>query len=286
MFFLINKPTGITSHDVIYKMRKALHMKRIGHAGTLDPLASGLMIVATGTDTKLLEYVVGMDKTYQCTAMLGATSSTYDSEGTITPTTALPPPPSLQDIKRVIREFTGDIDQTPPQYSAVKIQGKKAYEYAREGQTISIPSRQVSIYSIEILEYNYPTLSIQAHVSSGTYIRSLLHDIGQRLNCGAYVTKLIRTSIGNCEETESINLDQLTDSTPPVAFNTIRSDLESYQLDEREFSKLQLGQAIAVNTIFSSDVVLGIYQNQIVSVLLYKPKEQKLFPHKNLLART
>lgn len=281
MFYLINKPTGITSHDVIYKMRKALNMKRIGHAGTLDPLASGLMIVATGTDTKLLEYVVGLDKTYRCTAKLGAISSTYDSEGDIM-TTQDAIIPTAKDIKRVVQEFSGDIEQTPPQHSAVKIQGKKAYEYAREGQTIKIPSRMVSIYSIDIIDFNYPELTIDTHVSSGTYIRSLVHDIGQRLNCGGYITALKRTSIGTCQLKDAINLAELTESSTSIGFNSIVPTFETAKLTNPDYLKIKMGQTIPAKKKHKSALILGELEGKIVSVLKYDKEKDLLYPQKNL----
>ncbi len=281
MFYLINKPTGITSHDVIYKMRKALNMKRIGHAGTLDPLASGLMIVATGTDTKLLEYVVGLDKTYRCTAQLGATSSTYDSEGDIIETKD-PIIPSSKDIKRVTQEFSGDIEQTPPQHSAVKIQGKKAYEYAREGQTIKIPSRMVSIYNIDIVDFSYPEFTIDTHVSSGTYIRSLIHDMGQRLNCGGYITALKRISIGPCQLKDAIDLSDVSENSPTISFSAIVSTFETAALTNDAYLKIKMGQAIVANKKYTSELILGELEGKIVSVLKYDKEKDLLYPQKNL----
>ena len=281
MLYLINKPSGISSHDVIYKMRKALGIKRIGHAGTLDPLASGLMIVATGTDTKLLEYVVGLDKCYTCTAQMGGISSTYDSEGEIIKTDNVTIP-TAQDIKRVVVEFTGDIEQTPPQHSAIKIQGRKAYEYAREGQTVKIPSRMISIYSTEIEHYQYPTLAIKTHVSSGTYIRTLIHDIGQRLNCGAYITKLERTSVGNCKLEDAIELSELNPNSPSIAFDKIIPGFDTYQLSHDEYTKIKLGQSIDTDRNFVSKLVLGTLNGQIVTILRFEEAGARLKPHKNL----
>lgn len=262
-------------------MRKALNIKRIGHAGTLDPLASGLMIVATGTDTKLLEYVVGLDKTYRCTAQLGATSSTYDSEGEIIEFKKASIP-TAKNIKQVTQEFSGDIEQTPPQHSAVKIQGKKAYEYAREGQTIKIPSRMVSIYSIDIIDFHYPNLTIDTHVSSGTYIRSLIHDIGQRLNCGGYITMLQRTSVGPCQLEDAIDLSELTPSSKNIAFTSIIPSFDTVKLTSDDYQKLRMGQAIATKKHYKSELVLGFYEETIVSVLKYDTQKKVLYPQKNL----
>lgn len=281
MFYLINKPSGISSHDVVYRMRRALGIKRIGHAGTLDPLASGLMIVAVGEETKLLEYVVGLDKKYQCTFKLGYTSSTYDSEGKIEAVTHAPVIIE-KDLKRVLLELTGDIYQTPPQYSAIKIQGRKAYEYAREGQRITIPPRLISIYALELISFSYPDVSIAIHCSSGTYIRTLADDIGKRLSSGAYVTALIRTDIGNCNLSQSINLDALSKDSSSTSFKTICPQYEYHELTEAELRKIKMGQSISSINNYSGEIVLGTYQEQIVTVLHYRKTDQSLYPKKNL----
>ncbi|MBI4836282.1 MAG: tRNA pseudouridine(55) synthase TruB [Candidatus Abawacabacteria bacterium] len=281
MFYLIHKPSGITSHDVISQMRKVLGIKRIGHAGTLDPLASGLMIVAVGNDTKLLEYVVGLDKKYQCTFRLGATSDTYDNEGTII-VMAGAPMIGENDLKRVLQEFTGDIYQVPPQYSAIKIQGKKAYEYAREGQSITIPPRLISMYSLELVNFSYPDVTIAVHCSSGTYIRTLAHDIGKRLNSGAYVTKLIRTNIGNSSLTEAIDLATVDKNSPTINFKSICPQYEYRDLTEEEWRKVKMGQAISSTIDYVNEIVLGSYHDQIVSVLQYSKHSHSLHPKKNL----
>ncbi len=281
MFFLINKPSGISSHDVIYRMRRALGIKRIGHAGTLDPLASGLMIVAVGNDTKLLEYVIGHDKKYRCTFRLGAISTTYDCEGDLTEQT-IQKQPTLQDIKRVLLEFSGDIYQTPPLYSAIKIQGKKAYQYAREGQSITIPERLVSIFELTLERYDFPNITIHVHCSSGTYIRSLAHDIGKRLNTGGYVTELVRTSINSCDLKDAIELDAVTKTSPVVPFSTICPEFEYYDLSDEEARKIKMGQAIHAAQHYSGNIVLGRHKEVIVSVLQYLPNTNTLRPKKNL----
>lgn len=281
MFYIINKPSGITSHDVIYQMRKALNIKRIGHAGTLDPLASGVMIVAVGNETKLLEYVVGLDKQYQCTFKLGATSSTYDSEGKIIEIEGAPIV-GEKELRRVLQEFTGDIYQVPPQFSAIKIQGKKAYQYAREGQTISIPPRLISIFQLDLVDLHEQSVTIKVHCSSGTYIRTLAHDIGKRLNSGAYVTKLSRTAIGQCAIEQAIELSTLTKESPSISFKSICPQFSYYDLSAEEYRKIKLGQAIQSTCPHKDTTIMATFEGAIVSVLDYFPNTNTLRPKKNL----
>jgi len=206
-FLLVDKPSGPTSHDVIHMLRKITGEKKIGHAGTLDPFASGLLLVGVGEATKLLRHYVGLDKTYESILRLGATSDTQDKTGTITKleTTLRPIPKS--EIEKIIKKFIGKQKQLPPMYSAKKIAGRKLYELAREGKEVSRKKADVEIYAIRILSYQFPLLTIQCSVSSGTYIRTLGHDIGTELGCGAYVEELRRTSISNFSVDDATALD-------------------------------------------------------------------------------
>ncbi|MBT3412857.1 MAG: tRNA pseudouridine(55) synthase TruB [Candidatus Jacksonbacteria bacterium] len=196
-FLLINKPVGPTSHDVIDEIRKTTGIKKVGHAGTLDPFADGLLIVAVGTSTKSLKHFVGLDKKYRATLTLGATSDTYDNTGVITHSKSEIQNPKQDDVKTIISTFAGKQKQTPPMYSAKKVKGKKLYELAREGKEIKRDPINIELFSIELIEYSYPKLVIDVHCTSGTYIRTLGHDIGQKLGTGAYLENLTRTAIGD-----------------------------------------------------------------------------------------
>ncbi|MBR3248708.1 tRNA pseudouridine(55) synthase TruB [Candidatus Saccharibacteria bacterium] len=196
---LIDKPAGISSFGVVAKVRVRLrddfgHKVKVGHTGTLDPFATGLLILLSGKMTKKSSEFLKLDKVYEATLKLGYTSTTGDPEGEITKLDN--ENIDIIEIKNILKNFIGKIKQTPPRYSAIKINGQRAYKLARKGQKFEIPSRQVEIYSIEILEYNYPELKIKTHVSSGTYIRALAEDIGKKLGTGAYLTALRRTKIG------------------------------------------------------------------------------------------
>jgi tRNA pseudouridine55 synthase len=195
-FLLINKPATWTSHDVVGYMRRVTHIKRIGHAGTLDPFATGLLIVAIGRENtkRLDELFKGLDKTYVATLRLGATSDTFDKTGVITEQST--DTVSLEVVQNILTSFVGEQDQLPPMYSAKKVDGKKLYKLARKGIEVERKAHHITIYSIELLDYTFPDIKIRVRCSTGTYIRSLVHDIGQKLGVGAYCEELERVSIG------------------------------------------------------------------------------------------
>ena len=197
---LVDKPAGISSFGVVARVRRELrdefgHKVKLGHTGTLDPFATGLLILLSGKMTKHSNEFLKHDKVYEATLKLGYTSTTGDPEGEIVK--QADKDLKIDDIKNTIQQFIGTILQTPPKFSAIKINGQRAYKLARKGEDFEIPSRKVTIYSIDILDYNYPELKIRAHVSSGTYIRTLAEDIGKKLGTGAYLTALRRTKIAD-----------------------------------------------------------------------------------------
>jgi tRNA pseudouridine55 synthase len=209
-FILINKPTGITSHDVVDKLREITKIKRIGHAGTLDPFATGLLILGIGREfTKKLSIFQKKDKEYIATLKLGAESDTFDREGKIVEK-KVKKIPERKEIEEVLKSFLGEIEQIPPAFSAKKIKGKKLYELARKGIKVEPKPQKVKIYEISILEYRFPYLKIKVKCSSGTYIRSLANDIGKKLGCGSFVEELIRTKIGEFSIENAVELSKLT----------------------------------------------------------------------------
>lgn len=210
---LIDKPAGISSFGVVARVRRYLtkqagHKIKVGHCGTLDPFATGLLILVSGKNTKRAGEFSGLDKEYEATIYLGAKSSTGDPEGEIEQISGRQP--SLSEIREVLSEFTGKITQTPPAFSAIKINGQRAYQLARQGREVDMPSRQVTIYDINIESYSYPYLVIKTKVSSGTYIRSLAQDIGEALGVGAYTTQLRRLSVGEYSVSEAKSLEDFT----------------------------------------------------------------------------
>ena len=196
----VDKPTGMTSFGAVARVRRILsqregHKVKVGHTGTLDPFATGLLILLAGKATKKAPELTKKDKVYEATIRLGETSTTGDPEGEIMATGA--ELPSEEQIAKVLKQFTGKIEQRPPIFSAIKINGERAYKLARKGQEVEMPTRIVEIYSIEQISYSKPELQIRTHVSSGTYIRTLAEDIGKALGCGAYCSQLRRTQIAD-----------------------------------------------------------------------------------------
>lgn len=212
MFLLINKPKGITSHDVIYYVRKITAEKKVGHAGTLDPNATGLLIVGVGrSSTKKLGWIAkDTKKTYEAEIFLGEERDTDDSEGKIIFEKSDFQAQNVTLLKKTLMSFKGKQKQMPPIYSALKVKGKKAYELARKGKKVVLKERDVTIHSIELLQYKYPVLKIKTTVSSGTYIRALARDIGKQLGCGAYLRNLKRTRIGNFDLEDATDMSELT----------------------------------------------------------------------------
>lgn len=210
-FILIDKPEGITSFDVVARLRRLTGEKRIGHAGTLDPFATGLLIVGVGREaTREMQKLVGLDKRYEATFVLGASSTTDDIKG------ELSEPVSTnhltdQQIQDALQTFKGEIDQVPPTYAAIKVQGKKLYELARAGKPTLVEPRRVKIFSIQTLAPFVPDVSLPIHIhcSSGTYIRSIARDLGAKLGVGGYVETLRRTSIGPFYVSDAFTLDKL-----------------------------------------------------------------------------
>lgn len=202
----VDKPSGMSSFGAVARVRRLLseregHKVKVGHTGTLDPFATGLLILLAGKATKKAPGLTKLDKVYEATIRLGATSSTGDPEGEIT-IKEEKPEISREKIIDTLAKFVGEIEQTPPAFSAIKINGQRAYKLARAGKAVEMPKRKVTIYELELVEYNSPYLKIRTHVSSGTYIRTLAEDIGEALGCGAYTTELRRTKIADYDIAE------------------------------------------------------------------------------------
>jgi len=205
---VIDKPSGITSRDAVNRAQQWFPRRtKTGHTGTLDPLATGVLVVCLGSATRLAAYVQDMDKDYRTRIMLGARSDTDDADGTIAPAAAAGPIDETT-VRESVAGFVGEIAQSPPAYSAVKIDGKRAHDLARRGGQIEIAPRNVKIYSIEILGYRWPELELEIHCGKGTYIRSLARDLGEKLGCGAYVTQLRRTRVGPFLVESGVSLDE------------------------------------------------------------------------------
>ena len=205
---LANKPVGITSFKLVHIIKKKLNVKKVGHCGTLDPLAGGLMIVLIGKYTKLQDKFMKQDKVYLATIKLGITTDSGDLDGKITAKSDYSHV-KLTDIQNACNSFVGKISQIPPMYSALKVNGQKLYELARKGITIDRKPREITIHNIDLLDFKNDTFSIRVKCSSGTYIRTLAQDIGKKLNTDTVLINLVREEIGNYKLSEAINLDDI-----------------------------------------------------------------------------
>jgi len=243
---LIDKPIGPTSHDVVARVRRLAGLRRVGHAGTLDPLASGLLLVGLGPATRFLEYLVGLDKTYETTVRLGVSTTTYDAEGE--PTTERPVALAAGQVAAALDAFRGPLRQRVPPHSAVKRDGRPLYERARRGEALDLPERAVVVYALELLAFAPPNVTLRVVCSSGTYIRSLAHDLGAALGCGGHVAALRRTAVGTFSVDDAAPLDALTPASvaahllPPEA---AVAHLPRLDVGEAEAARLSVGQRLA-----------------------------------------
>lgn len=206
--FAVNKPRGMTSHDVVAIVRKKTGIKRVGHGGTLDPMATGVLVIAVGREnTKLLDKYVKGEKEYVAEIFLGAKSDTYDAEGIIQNANQNIIP-RIDEIEEMIKLFVGNISQVPPIYSSVKINGKPAHRRVRKGEQIELKPRGVTVKSVEIVDYSYPILKLQISTGPGVYIRSIANDLGEKLGTGGYLKSLLRTRVGKFELNKALDISE------------------------------------------------------------------------------
>lgn len=215
---LVDKPTGITSHDVVLGVRRRLGQRQVGHAGTLDPLASGLLPVLLGQATKLSTWATETDKAYRVTARLGVQTDTQDADGQVVATAPVPQDLTAELLAPVIASLTGPQEQRVPRYSAVKVDGKRLYERARRGEAVVPPVRSIVVHRLELVALRPPDLTLEVTCSKGTYVRALVSDLGDRLGPGAHVTELRRTGVGPVGVQEAAPLPEILDSDVPEAF--------------------------------------------------------------------
>lgn len=204
----IDKPAGMTSHDVVNRVRRTASTRRVGHAGTLDPLATGVLLVCVGRATRLVEYLVGQPKVYEAEIRLGQTTNTYDADGEVVQERPLTFTP--QDLQNALTHFLGEIEQVPPMYSAIKQDGQPLYKLARQGKEVERKPRLVTIHELAVLSWNAPLLAVRVACSTGTYIRSLAHDLGEVLGCGGHITRLRRTAVGDFSVETAVSLNDLS----------------------------------------------------------------------------
>jgi len=246
-FLLIDKPVGPTSHDIVDKVRKRLHERKVGHLGTLDPLASGLLVLAVGAKAlKVIEFYSDLSKEYDASIHFGAVSSTYDKEGVIERVTLKPGQSAPDQVKiqnAIADRFTGKVQQTPPGYSAVKVGGERAYRKMRQGRGVDLPSREVEIESCKINSYEFPMLELHVTCGSGTYIRSLAHDLGEMLYCGGYLEALRRTKVGDWSVKDSV-VPSIVDWMNVLPLKEVLTSFPRFDLTEEQAEDLKNGRDI------------------------------------------
>lgn len=210
---LVDKPQGITSHDVVSKMRRVFHIKKVGHAGTLDPMATGLLLILIGKATKASQYLMSMDKEYTGTVKLGVITDSQDADGEITEER---PVPDLTEarVRTEMKSFIGDQYQTPPMFSAKKINGQKLYKLARQGKTVEREPRVIHISRFDLTSFAPPELSFIVGTSKGAYVRTIAHDLGERLTCGGHLNKLRRTAVGQFRIEKAATIEALEGMAP------------------------------------------------------------------------
>lgn len=283
---VVDKPVGLTSHDVVQIIRKGTNIRRAGHTGTLDPRASGVLVILVGPAVRLSEYVSASDKRYQAILRLGATTDTYDADGQILQ--SRPVENITEDQFQVALEgFIGEIEQVPPPYSAVKVHGKKAYEMAREGEEVDLAPRKIKVYSLDLLEWAPPEAVIDVYCSSGTYVRSLAHDLGEKLGCGAHLVGLRRTKSGRFTLRDAVPLRKLREAFETntwyqyiIPAAEALSDWPVVELSEEDVDLIRHGHRIAAEA-GGPTLVRGVSgDGELVALLEFDPASSQWQPKK------
>lgn len=283
----LDKPMGLTSTQALGRVRRILNAQKLGHAGTLDPLATGVLPIALGEATKTIQYAQDRDKVYSFTVKWGEATNTDDCEGEVVATSAARPLPA--DIQKLIPQFVGDIEQIPPQFSAIKIDGQRAYDLARDGETVDIQPRQVTVYGLTLMGTTPDSADFELACGKGTYVRAIARDMGRILGCFGHVTALRRLAVGNFTEETSISLDEfekiMQSSTPDqvlMPVETALDDIPALAMTASEIGRIRQGQT--VKFISRQDVdrfsVAGIDANTEIILAVGDNKPQALL-HKD-----
>jgi tRNA pseudouridine55 synthase len=275
-FLNIYKPQGKTSHDIVAILRRITKIKQIGHTGTLDPFAEGVLPICIGKSTRLIEYLDD-DKAYIGTVKFGSATTTYDIEGEIFKTSDKKI--TIEDLEQILSHFRGEIEQIPPIYSAIKINGKKLYEYARKGETVEIKPRKVNISKLEIVNFNKEnqTAELLIECSKGTYIRSIANDIGEALNCYGHLIKLVRIKAGKFSLKDTKKLKEL-ETIEEIKKNLIYPleylNFPKYELNETEKEKVSHGMSIEINA--PDGLITLIQNNKLIAICNIENKKAKM----------
>jgi tRNA pseudouridine55 synthase len=287
---VVDKPVGLTSHDVVQIIRRGTGIRRAGHTGTLDPRASGVLVVLIGPAVRLSEYVSASDKRYQATIRLGSSTNTYDAEGTVTVTR------SIEDIteemfEELLPTFVGEIEQVPPPYSAVKVRGRRAYEMARKGEPVELSPRKIQVYSLELLEWAPPDVVVDVYCSSGTYVRSLAHELGKQLGVGAHLVGLRRTKSGNFTLRDAVALRRLQEAFQAgnwyqylIPAAEALADWPMIELTSEQVDLVRHGHRIPAEEGSEKMVRALTEQGDLVALLQFVPEDNEWQPKKVFFA--
>ncbi len=281
-FLNIDKAPGMTSHDVVAQVRRLAGQKRVGHGGTLDPLATGVLPVGLGEATRLLEYLVEGQKRYAAVVRLGATTTTDDAAGAVTATAAVPAL-DIEAIQAALVPFTGTIQQVPPMYSAIQVGGQRMYDLARRGEHLDLAPRTVEIARIDVESWAAPDLALTVVCGKGTYIRALARDLGAALGCGAHLASLRRTQVGALDISTAVTLDELRADParlaaalqPPMS---AVADWPSWTVDERD--QQRLGNGLAITTTLAPDRPARAHAADGRLLALLAPRDGQWWPFK------
>lgn len=267
---VVDKPGGMTSHDVVARVRRLAGTRKVGHAGTLDPMATGVLVLGLNRATRLLGHLTLTDKRYTATVRLGVTTTTDDAEGEVVdtrPTDGL----TETDVRSAFTSFVGEIDQVPSSVSAIKVAGKRAYARVRDGEQVDLPSRRVTVHALDVTALDLPSLEIDVRCSSGTYIRAIARDLGAALGVGGHLTALRRTAVGPFTVDDARTLDALADSftMTPIA-DAARACFPALDLSDEDATSVRVGRALDVRL----DVLTAVFAPDGEFLALYEPRDQ------------
>ena len=270
-FLNVYKPSGMTSHDVVARLRKITGIKQIGHTGTLDPFAEGVLPVCIGKATRLIEYLAD-EKAYEGIIQFGRATNTYDREGEVVETSNKLI--TENEISKLLDNFRGEIEQKPPLFSAIKLKGKKLYEYARAGEEVEIPIRQVTVYKLELQDFNKQKQQAKVYIecSKGTYIRSIAHDIGVLSGCSGYLEKLIRVKAGKFTIDKACQLESInTENSKTLIIPPLETlDFKQYELNENSLSAVKNGMKIKADIFVEGEYVTLVNEGKLVSIAQFQ----------------
>lgn len=284
-FLNILKPPGMSSHDVVGYVRKVLHTKKVGHAGTLDPAAAGVLPVAVGTATRLIEYLEITDKTYRAEIKLGIATDSGDDTGKILTSQLDWSDFDMSTLEQVLQKFTGKIRQTPPAHSAIKINGQKACDLLRAGKDVEVPSREVTIYRLELLAHSHDMLLIDCDCSKGTYIRSLCQDIGEALDVPATMAFLLRRRVGDFTAEDALTLEELAEAGEQALLPADKylSSMQRFDLNPKREKAFCNGLSSTVKNFTAQTESLRVYADgHFIGVGHYDKEREELLPVKVL----